>query len=477
MKYLAYLLLSMILLVSAKSDKIYYNEKYRPQVHFSPEKDWLFEPNGWVYYQGEYHLFYQNVAINNKILKNQMGHAVSKDMIHWQHLPFAFIPDEKATDVSSCRPSSGSAVVDSLNLTGLEKNNTRTMLVYYSDNQGNQNLAYSTDKGTTWNKYDKNPVISSPGENCHDPKVFFHTPTGKWILSLYREKGKDGKSPGMSVYNSSDLIHWDFQSHLEGYDECPDIFEVGFDEKTAGKKWVALSGSGSYQIGVFDGLTFKPETGMQKLDYGNNFFAAQTLSNSPGGKIIQMAWMRGGEYPEMPFNGQMSFPMELSLRSTPKGPVLCRKPISAISTLYDKELVKKDKNLIPGIKGNLLSGINGDAIYLKAILQPKTSDNFGIIVRDGKKSQGTGIHYDTAKKMLDVNGNKMSLEPVDGKIVLEIILDRSSIEVLGNNGATGISTCFSPVEGEESLLLYTQGGELYVESLEVYTLKSAWTKK
>lgn len=477
MKHLAYSILFLILLVSAKSDKNYYNEKYRPQVHFSPEKDWLFETNGLVYDQGQYHLFYQNVAINNKILKNQLGHAVSKDLVRWQHLPFAFVPDEKASDINSCRPSSGSAVIDSMNITGLGKNNSRTILIYYSDNKGNQNLAFSNDQGTTWTQYDKNPLISNPGENNHDPKVFYHAPTKKWIMALYCEKGKEGQGQGISFYNSSDLIHWNLQSFLEGFDECPDIVEVGFDDKSGAKKWVVLSGAGNYQVGYFDGLTFRPETGMQRLDLGKNYFAMQTLSNAPNGKTILMAWMRGGEYPEMPFNGQLSFPMELSLRSTKNGPVLCRKPVEAIGSLYGRTLQKKEKNLIPGIKGNLLNGISGDAVYIKAVLQPKTSDNFGIVVRDGKKSQGTDIQYDTAKKMLNVNGDKMPLEPVDGRIMLEIILDRSSIEVLGNNGITGISTCFSPVEGEEELLLYTQGGELFVESLEAFVLESAWTKK
>jgi len=150
--------------------------------------------------------------------------------------------------------------------------------------------------------------------------------------------------------------------------------------------------------------------------------------------------MRGGEYPDMPFNGQMSFPTELSLRSIRNGLVLCRKPVSSISTLFDHDLLKKDKNLIPGIKGNLLSGITGDAVFIRAVLQPKSSDRFGIIVRNGKKSEGTDIQYDSAKKILFVNGEKMILEPIAGKIELEIILDRSSIEVFGNNGEAGIST-------------------------------------
>ena len=477
MKHLTYAVALFFLIISAKSDNKYYNEKYRPQVHFSPEKNWLFESNGFVFYRGEYHLFYQNVAIANKMASNQLGHAVSKDLVHWQHLPFAFIPDEKATDAASCRPVAGSAVIDSMNVSGLQQKEEKTMLIFYSDSKGDQNLAFSNDKGATWSKYARNPIISTPGEDAHDPKVFYHSPTGKWVLALFRSKGAGTNAEGISFYNSSDLLHWEFRSHLEGFGECPDIFEVAFEGKPTEKKWVVLSGEGLYRICNFDGISFKPETEMQKLDYGANFFATQTLSNSPDGKVIQIAWMRGGEYPDMAFNGQMSFPTELSLRSTKKGTILCRKPIAALSSLYDHELLKKEKNLIPGIKGNLLNGIKGDVVFIKAVLLPKNSDSFGIVIRNGKQSNGTDIQYETAKKTLSVNGLKMNLEPVDGKIELQILVDRSSIEIFGNHGELGISTCFLPQEGEDDFVLYTQGGELFVESLEAYTLKTAWPRK
>ncbi len=472
-----YLLLTVLILMAAKSDSRYYNEKYRPQVHFSPEKNWLFEPNGFIFYKGEYHLFYQNVSINDKVLNNQLGHAVSSDLVHWQHLPFAFTPDLKATDVTSCRPMAGSAVFDSLNVTGLQQNGEKPLLLFYSDSQGNQHLAFSTDNGIGWKKYANNPILETTGTDAHDPKVFYHAPSAKWVLTLYHGKRSDTKKGGISFYNSSDLIHWELKSSLEGFDECPDIFEVAFEGKPTQKRWVLLSGEGEYKIGSFDGLTFIPETQLQKLDYGKNFFASQTLSNAPDGKVIQIAWMRGGEYPDMAFNGQMSFPTELSLRSTSKGTVLCRKPVSTLSSLYVHEIIKKDKNLIPGIKGNLLGGMKADVIFIKTTLVQKNADSFGFVVRNGKQSNGTDIKYDCAKKILDINGVKMPLEPIQGKIQLEILLDRSSIEIFANQGESVTSTCFTPTPGEEELILYTQGGELMVESLEAHTLKSAWTKK
>ncbi|HEY5510648.1 MAG TPA: glycoside hydrolase family 32 protein [Prolixibacteraceae bacterium] len=477
MKYLIYSITVLLILISAKSDTKYYNEKLRPQYHFSPEKNWLFESNGIVYYRGEYHLFHQNISIDKKIFTSELGHSVSKDLIHWKHLPNAFTPDEKAIDMATFRPMAGSAVIDSLNVSGLQQKEDKTMLIFYSDSQGNQNMAFSNDRGTTWTKYAKNPVISNPGEDAQDPKVFYHAPSGRWIMALYRGIPAGSKGTGISFYSSKDLLQWELGSHLEGFTECPDIFEVSFEGKSSEKKWVVLSGSGDYKVGSFDGITFKPETGMQKLDCGKNFFATQTVSNSPDSKVIQMAWMKGGEYPDMAFNGQMSFPVELSLRSSKKGPILCRKPIAAISTLFDHELIKKNKNIIPGLNDNLLGGLKGDAIYIKTVLMPKTADSFGFIVRNGKQSNGTDIHYDTAKKILDVNGSKVTIEPIDGKIEFEILLDRSSLEIFINGGEMAISTCFLPTQKEEGLLLYSQGGELFVELLEAHSLKTAWSNK
>ena len=477
MKYLIYTFLSLFFLLSAKSDKKQYNEKLRPQFHFSPEKNWLFQSNGFLYYKGEYHLFYHNVSIGNKRFKDEMGHAVSKDLLHWVHLPFAFTCEDKEATPDASQPTSGSAIIDSMNVSGLQQKEEKSMLIFYSDSKGDQNLAFSNDKGTTWHKYANNPILRNQGGEAHDPKVFFHPPTGKWIMALYRNKGEAAANAGISFYNSSDLLQWKFCSHLEGSAESPDIFEIAQEGAADEKKWVILSGEGEYRIGTFDGLVFKPETASQKLDHGKNFYAAQTLCNAPKNKVILLAWMRGGEFADMPFNGQMSFPTELSIRNSKKGNILCRKPVEINSALYEHETKRKDKNFIPGLKGSLVGGIKGDVVFIRATFLPKTSDSFGFLIRSGKKSEGTDIRYDTAKKTLEVLGVKIPLEPIDGKIEMEILVDRSSIEIFTNNGESGISTCFSPMEGEDDLLLYTQGGELYVESLEAYNLKSVWGNK
>jgi levanase/fructan beta-fructosidase len=183
--------------------------------------------------------------------------------------------------------------------------------------------------------------------------------------------------------------------------------------------------------------------------------------------------MRGGKYPRMPFDGQMSFPCELSLKSTKVGPLLCRQPVS-LEPFYSKDLKKKQKNLIPGIKGNLVGSINGDALLIKGVFDPKTSDGFGFILRNGKNTSGTVVKYEQAKKILDCLSRQMLVEPKNGKLELEILVDRASVEIFANGGEAVLSSCFNPDPKDNDLVLWTQGGELFVDQLEVYTIKSIW---
>jgi levanase/fructan beta-fructosidase len=481
MRYLALLLVTLSLSFTSvpdKTDKKYYQEKYRPQYHFTPEKNWMNDPNGLVYYGGEYHLFYQYNPNGKEWGFMHWGHAVSKDLIRWEHLPVAINPDEDSKDKNHATAFSGSAVVDENNIAGLQQGEEKTLLVFYTSFECGQRLAYSNDKGRTWHKYAKNPLIPFVKDDARDPKVFFHAPSGKWVMVLYRRPDGDEAQQGISVFTSLNLINWELQSHIAGYYECPDLFELPLDGDKGKSKWVLLGGSGEYRVGSFDGKQFSPETPMKTLDYGKNFYATQTWSNHPEGKVVQLAWMRGGEYPDMPFNGQMTFPCELSLRTTQSGPTLCRKPIEAIATLHGKnDLIKKEKNIIPGLQGNLVGGISGKILHIKAKFNPKTSDGFGFIVRNGKKEVGTEIRYDTNKKLLSCMGGQAVVEPKDGLLQFEILLDRSSIEIFVNDGEVVLSSCFTPAEEDDDLTLWTQGGELFVNEIQVYELKSAWNGK
>ena len=394
-----------------KPDKKYYDELYRPQFHFTPEKHGMSDPNGLVFYNGEYHLFYQYKPDTTVSGIMQWGHAISKDLIRWEHIPSGFaVQGESTGENGQCTPFSGCAIVDEKNITGLQEGSEKTILMYYTSWECGQRLAYSNDKGRSWKKYTKNPLIPFDKDAANGPKIFFHPLSGKWVMALYRRPDGNEAKQGISIYNSIDLLHWEFQNHIEGFNSSAELFQLPLDGDSVNTKWILSGVNDNYQVGKFDGKIFTPESTIKKLDFGKNFHSAHTWSNLPDGKLIQIAWMRGGKYPEMPFDGQMSFPCELSLQNAKSGPVICRKPIAGIATLHDKDFKKKEKNIIPGLKGNLIGGIAGETFHIKAKFDPKTSDGFGFIIRNGKKSSGTIIKYELAKKTLDCLGRQALVE-------------------------------------------------------------------
>ncbi len=483
MKYLSTTLVAgfvLFMLFAYKPEKKYYDELYRPQFHFSPEKNWNNDPNGLVYYDGEYHMFYQ---YNPKGLEwgyMHWGHAVSTDLVHWKHLPVAIYPDNNSEDKVECTAYSGSAIVDEKNILGKQKGAVKTLVAFYTSQHCGQRLAYSTDKGRTWEKYEGNPVIPyDENDDARDPKVVWHDETQKWVMVLYRKSSEDEKSKGISFYVSDNLVDWQWKSHIPGFFECPDLIRLEVTNRPEELKWVLFDGDGSYLIGNFDGETFTPETSKMKSDFGSNYYATQTWSNIPkdDGRTIQIAWMKDGKYPEMPFSGQMSFPCELSLTKFSFGYKLVRNPVSEIELLHGKHYEWKNENLIPGINENLLKKVNGDCIHIKGEFDLKTSDGFGFVVRQSKKNQGVEVLYNVKRGTLSVLNSTVPLVAANNKISLEILLDRSSIEIFANGGQTVISNCFTPNEGAKDLVLFTNGGELMVDKLDVYKIESSWTEK
>jgi sucrose-6-phosphate hydrolase SacC (GH32 family) len=208
---------------------------------------------------------------------------------------------------------------------------------------------------------------------------------------------------------------------------------------------------------------------------GANYYATQTWSNIPAndGRTIQIAWMRGGEFPEMPFNGQMSIPCELSLTKFSFGYKLVRKPVKEIETLQDKHYSWENKLLIPGINENKTKSVSGDCFRIVGEFDLKTADSFGFLIRHGKKISGTEIQYNTKRGVLTVLNSTVPIVATDNKIKLEILIDRSSIEIFANDGQTVISNCFTPADGKD-MILYTTGGELGVNKLDVYELNSIY---
>ena len=303
-----------------------YQETYRPQFHFTAQEGWLNDPNGLVYFDGEYHLFYQfDTDLAGRDSSKIWGHAVSTDLVHWHQLGNALEPDALGPIWS------GSAVVDWDNTAGLGSPGKPAMIAFYtaaggrsSASQGRsftQCLAYSVDRGRTWTKYAQNPVLPHVAGENRDPKVVWYAPTRHWVMALYLDRDQFG------LFSSPDLKTWTQTQTLTlpGSGECPDFFSIPV-AGTKEHRWVFMSANDHYLVGAFDGKTFAPETPLLRGDAGASFYAAQTFSDIPArdGRRVQIAWMRGGDYPGMPFTQQMSFPCTLTLHSTPDGPRLYR---------------------------------------------------------------------------------------------------------------------------------------------------------
>lgn len=483
MKYLSTILLAVLVVFAFSSfisDKEKYDELYRPQFHFTPEKNWHNDPNGLVYYDGEYHMFYQYNPKGTEWGFMHWGHAVSPDLIHWEHLPIALYPDENSEDKEFCTAFSGSAIVDENNLLGKQKGNEKALVAFYTSKDCGQRIAFSTDKGRTWEKYEGNPIIPfDEKDDARDPKVFWHEESQKWVMVLYRKTSSDDKSKGVSIYTSENLVDWQWKYHVAGFYECPDLVKLQVTNRPGEFKWVLFDGDGSYLIGTFDGESFTAESSKIKSDLGSNYYATQTWSNIPAedGRTIQIAWMKGGDFPNMPFNGQMSFPCEITLTKFSFGYKLVRNPIKEIEMLHGKHQSWEDKVLIPGINENKTKSVKGDCLHIIAEFDLKTSDNFGFVLRKSKKATGTEILYNVKRGTLSVLNSTIPIMPVEGKISFEILLDRASIEIFANGGQTVISNCFTPEEGAKDVVLYTNGGELGVDKLDVYEMKSIWKEK
>jgi len=466
--------------IADKPVKIF-DELLRPQFHFSSEKNWQSDPNGLVYYKGEYHLFYQYNPFGNEDEYMHWGHAVSTDLVHWEHLPIALFPDNDSKDKELCTAYSGCGLVDQNNLTGLQKGEEKTLLLFYTSQKCGQRLAYSNDKGRTWLKYEKNPIIAfDETDDARDPKVIWHEPSKQYVMVLYRRPNNNDKQKGVSFYTSKNLIDWQFKNHIVGFFECPDLVELPVNRRADDKKWVLFDGDGSYVIGLFDGEKFITETAKMQSDYGKNYYATQTWSNIPesDGRTIQIAWMKGAEFPDMPFNGQMAFPCELSLKKYFEGIKLTRKPVKEIELLHMKGEVWENKNLIPGIEKNLTHGIKGDCFHIIGSFKIKTADSFGFVVRLDKKNNGTEIMYNVKTNTLSCLGKSAIVEPVDGIIKLEILLDRASLEIFANDGKVAMSSAFISTDKKaDGIYLFNTGGEILVEKLEVYPMKSMYQQK
>jgi sucrose-6-phosphate hydrolase SacC (GH32 family) len=439
-----------------------HDEQFRPQFHFSATKNWLNDPNGLVFYQGEYHLFFQHNPQALAWGNMTWGHAVGPDMVHWKQLEHAILPDRLGTIFS------GSAVVDRDNTAGFQTGQEKPIVcIYTSAGQPfTQSIAYSNDRGRSWTKYAQNPVLKHVAGANRDPKVFWHAPTRKWIMALFL----DGNA--YALFGSPNLKDWTKLCDIPvpGGSECPDFFPLAIDGDGKNVKWVFWSANNSYLLGSFDGKTFTREAGPLPSHWGKNRYASQTFSDIPAndGRRIQIAWMSGGAYPGMPFNQQMSFPVTLTLRTFADGVRLCSLPVKEIENIHGRRHSLSGIAIKPG--DNPLAGIHGELFDIRLEMAVGTATTVGLTVRD------IPIQYDCKKKQLTCLGASAPLEPVAGKINLQVLVDRSSLEIFSGDGRINMAYCITPLAQNKQLAVFAQGGEATVRSLEAWELKSIWPK-
>ena len=475
----------------------------RPLHHFTPPQGWLNDPNGLVYYQGEYHLFYQHDPDSIKHGPMHWGHAVSTDLIQWKHLPIALYPDELGVIYS------GSAVIDWHNTAGFGREAMIAIFTHHSPQITQyQSIAYSTDNGRTWTKYGGNPVLhpEKPTPDFRDPKVFWYgtAADGHWVMVLVA-------GLQILVYTSPDLKAWQFASRFaapenaeENQWETPDLFALPLAGEADEVYWVLAAGVGShapaggpgmrYFIGQFDGYTFTAEDGYDAplwADYGPDFYAAQSWSDTADGRRIWIAWMSNWEYaqevPTEGWRGGMTLPRELQLARTAAGVRLAQKPIAELGRYRGEHWSLSDATMTSGAKP--FAHIEAEALEIVVAFQltdKVTSGRVGLKVRVGDNEQ-TLIGYDLDDQTIFIDRtksgqtdfsshfgriHKIPYRPKDKRFIWHILVDRTSVELLMNCGRFSLTTQIFPQASSTGVeFLLEDEGELYIEQLDIYQLQ------
>ena len=394
----------------------------RPQLHLTARRGWVNDPNGLVFWRGEWHLFCQYNPADIVWGPMHWNHAVSRDLVHWTELGVALAPDKLGTMFS------GSAVIDHGNTAGF---GTNAMVLVYTAAGDQvkparpyvQCLAHSND-GRRFAKYDGNPVLPCvAGGGNRDPRVFWHAPTGRWVMALYGQR--EGRH-AVLVFTSPDLKAWTEESAYLGDEvgngtwlyECPGLEElrVQGDSETA---WVVWGAGDRYAVGSFDGRRFTPKeeriSGFAYAEGESPFYAAQTYSDVPDGRVIWVPWFRLPARAGASFRHAFGIPQELSLRHTAQGLRLVRRPVRELKTLR---------------KGEALPPELFDAELAEVRLSAMVGADGRIVVR----LRGMELAYDARMAELSVIGRRVPWVCADGCLDLTVYLDRVGLEVFSSDG-------------------------------------------
>ena len=415
-------------------------EKFRPSYHHTPLYGWMNDPNGMFYKDGEWHLYYQYNPYGSLWENMTWGHSVSKDLIHWEALPLAIEADAIGTIFS------GSCVVDKNNTAGFGKDAIIAFYTSAAESQ-TQSMAYSTDGGRTFTKYDKNPVVTFNAPDFRDPKVFWYEGTNRWIMML--AVGQE-----MQIWSSANLKDWNKESSFGseygchgGVWECPDMLKIG-------DKWVLIcninpggpfGGSATqYFVGDFDGKKFTCES-MPKvtkwLDYGKDHYATVSFSNAPDGRITVLAWMSNWQYanqvPTKQFRSANSIARDLGLFKDGEETYVSVTPSKEMLAVRGAKIKKPSATceIIVDVKGTMeltLSNVKGEQVVMNYDAQKQT------FAMDRTKSGDSSFSEAFAAT---------TVAPTHGIMKqLRIFIDNCSIEAFASDGKMAMTNLVFPNE-------------------------------
>jgi fructan beta-fructosidase len=493
---------------SSAAPELSYDQPWRPQYHFTPPRNFMNDPNGTVFYKGEYHLFYQYNPKGNVWGHMSWGHAISRDMVHWQNLPVALheIPGEYMV-------YSGSAVVDWNNTSGLCQNpdpqDGSCLIAIYTaahKERQNQNLAFSNDRGRSWTNYSRNPVADLDAADFRDPNVFWYAPQHKWVMVAALADQRM-----VVILDSPDLQHWTKRSmfgpagDIAGQWECPGLIELPVDD-TNEKRWVLLinrnpgapaGGTGvRYVIGKFDGTKFTSDASDSTIlwaDWGKDFYATNTWNDMPksDGRRVWIGWFSNWQYantePTMLWRGAQSIPRSLTLRRYADGLRLVQSPIRELQSLRRQR--RRLVNLrVPDINQAIRKGgLKGEVYELKVELESGQADEVGLRLRKGKDEE-TLIGFDAAHSEVfidrtrsgelsfskDFPGRHTAKLEKNTRVKLHLFVDRSSVELFANDGERVLSDRIYPRPGSNEIEFYAKGAGEKIISLEMWQWDSVW---
>lgn len=467
----------------------------RPSFHFAPALGWINDPNGLVYYQGEYHLFYQHdphSAVGGGA-RMHWGHAISADLVTWTECPVALAPDPLGAIWS------GSAVVDKHDTSGFFDGGEGLVALYtqWRDGVQVQSLAYSADRGRTWTKYAGNPVIPAPDLTVfRDPKVRWHEETQRWIMVVtIGQSVRFYASPNLRDWQATGGFGVDYGSQA-GVWECPDIFPLPLDGDTERERWILLISVGGpegstmeYFVGDFDGETFSsdnPAATVLPFDAGRDCYAAVTWSGIPeeDGRCLAIGWMNNWRYArQMPgeeWRGAMTLPRELSLQTGPEGARLIQQPVAALQQLRGAAQRWPTQTISP--RTTLEPALHSEAAEIVVTFGEATAREYGLNVRTSA-GHGATIGYDTAAQRLFIERPEpegLNLTRFGGRqeaplrsggagLTLQIFIDRCSIEVFADDGMLVMTELFYPAENTE-ITPYCSDGSVELRELVAYEL-------